>query len=81
MFLTTPKALVLLIQCGGGVHVNRRGDGHMGLHLFWCNHLHLSPRYNSSLSAVLSTKKLFLAKIMGTKESKKPENILPMHHN
>lgn len=80
MFLTTARGLVVLIQCGGG-HVNGRGDGHMGLHLFWCNHLYLSPRYNSSLSAELSTKKLLLAKTVGTKESKKPQNVFPMNHN
>lgn len=80
MFLTTPKALVLLIQ-HGDVHVNGRGDGHMGLHLFWCNHLYLSPRYNSYVSALLTAKKLFLAKTVGTKESKKHQNVFPVNHN
>lgn len=80
MFLTTRKAFVLFIQCGG-VHVNRRRDGHMGLYLFWCNYLYLSPHYNPSVSAVLSTKKLFFAKTMDIKESKKTPNVFLMNHS
>lgn len=66
-----------LIQCAVSVHVNRRGNGHTGLPLFWCNHLYLSPPYNPSLSVVLSKKKLFLAK-----ERKKPhKNVFFHDHN